>query len=195
MNHGLPRICPFPGALPSTALSLVPTDDVDPRLDVAAVYREHYAFVWRFVRHLGVPAPAADDAVQDVFVVVSRRADEYRDGSSLRAWLITITRFVVRDHRKSWRRRMRRLQAIGRALSGRNGNAEIERADAARLVRALLEALPEDQRLVLVLTDLEGWTAPEIAEALELPVNTVYSRLRAARLKLEALAASGGEVR
>ena len=178
----------------STALSLV-TDEVEPTLDVGEAYREHYAFVWRLVRHLGVPAPAADDAVQDVFVVVSRRAEEYRVGGSLRAWLTTIARFVVRDHRKSWRRRVRRLQAIGRALSGRTDDGEISRADAARVVKALLEALPEEQRLVLVLSDLEGWTAPEIAEALELSVNTVYSRLRTARQKLEALAAKGGEVR
>jgi RNA polymerase sigma-70 factor (ECF subfamily) len=63
------------------------------------------------------------------------------------------------------------------------------------VVRALLESLPEDQRLVLVLSDLEGWTAPEIAQALELPVNTAYSRLRTARQKLEAVAAKGGPVR
>jgi RNA polymerase sigma-70 factor (ECF subfamily) len=165
-----------------------------PTLDVAEAYREHYAFVWRLVRHLGVPGPAADDAVQDVFVVVSRRAEEYRADSSLRAWLTTIARFVVRDHRKSWRRRLRRLQAIGRAWSDRVDDGAIERADAARLVRELLDSLPEDQRLVLVLSDLEGWTAPEIAQALELSVNTVYSRLRTARQKLEAAAAKGGEV-
>jgi RNA polymerase sigma-70 factor (ECF subfamily) len=181
--------------LASTALSLAPPTAVAPSLDVAGAYREHYAFLWRLVRHLGVPAPAADDAVQDVFVVVSRRADDYRVGSSLRAWLTTIARYVVRDHRKSWRRRVRRLRAIGDAWSGRTDDGEIARADAARLVRALLESLPEDQRLVLVLSDLEGWTAPEIAEALELPVNTVYSRLRGARQKLEAVAAKGGEVR
>jgi RNA polymerase sigma-70 factor (ECF subfamily) len=90
---------------------------------------------------------------------------------------------------------VRRLQAIGDAWSERTDDGEIERADAARVVRALLESLPEDQRLVLVLSDLEGWTAPEIAQALELPVNTVYSRLRTARQKLEAVAAKGGPVR
>ena len=165
-----------------------PTTDpgVATTLDVAAAYREHYAFVWRLIRHLGVPAETADDAVQDVFVVVSRRAETYQLGTSLRAWLTVIARNVVHDHRKLWWRRVRRLRAIGQAWKGRTDDGEIPRADAARVVRTLLDSLPEEQRLVLVLSDLEGWTAPEIAEALALRINTVYSRLRTARQKLEA---------
>jgi RNA polymerase sigma-70 factor (ECF subfamily) len=56
-----------------------------------------------------------------------------------------------------------------------------ELADRQRLLLRLLADLDENKREVFLLTELEGFTAPEIAEALEIPVNTVYSRLRTAR--------------
>ena len=54
-------------------------------------------------------------------------------------------------------------------------------AEAVRLVDQLLEALDDEKREVFVLAELEQMTAPEIAAALAIPVNTVYSRLRMAR--------------
>jgi RNA polymerase sigma-70 factor (ECF subfamily) len=60
-----------------------------------------------------------------------------------------------------------------------------ERTAAARLIRDLLQELDEAKREVFILADLEQMTAPEISEVLELPLNTVYSRLRRARAEFE----------
>ena len=65
----------------------------------------------------------------------------------------------------------------------------MEKADAARIVNRLLDGLDDDQREVFVLAELEDLSAPEIAEALEVKLNTVYSRLRLARSAFAEVAA------
>ena len=64
------------------------------------VYEEHFEFVWRSVRRLGVPEAALDDAVQDVFVVVHRRGSEFEGRSSVRTWLFGIVVHVARAYRR-----------------------------------------------------------------------------------------------
>ena len=54
------------------------------------VYEEHFDFVWRSLRRLGVPRSALDDAVQEVFLVVHRRLAEFEGRSSLKTWLFGI---------------------------------------------------------------------------------------------------------
>ncbi len=163
-------------------------------LDVSRSYREHAKFVWRMLRHLGVPDSLADDALQDVFIVVSRNADRYDAARPLQAWLVGIARRVALDYRKLSRRRMRRRRAFGLHVASAEDSEGIPRAEAAQLVRSLLESLPEPRRVVLVLAELEGWTGPEISAALRVPVNTIYGRLAAARRQLETLARDVGPV-
>src|SRR4051794_16597314 len=69
------------------------------------VYEEHFSFVWRAARRLGAPAAAVDDVVQEVFLVVHRRLPEFAGRSSLKTWLFAIVLRVVRDHRRSLRRK------------------------------------------------------------------------------------------
>jgi len=149
------------------------------------LYQEHFAFVWRTVRRLGVPPALVDDAVQDVFNVAHRRLAEFEGRSSPRTWLFAIARRVVADHRRRAARTTAPLPA--ELEDGAAGPLEsAQRAEAARLVHAILETLDEDKRAVFVLADLEQMPAPEIAQALDIGVNTVYSRLRAARAAFEA---------
>lgn len=154
-----------------------------PALSFDAIYEQHFAFVWRTVRRLGVADRNVDDAVQDVFIVVHRRMSEFEGRSTLKTWLFGIARRVAHDHR---RRAMRKendrelpdVVADDHAPSPRD---VAETAEAVRVLHDLLAALPEDQCEVFVLAELEQMTAPEIAEAIEAKVNTVYSRLRLAR--------------
>jgi RNA polymerase sigma-70 factor (ECF subfamily) len=147
----------------------------------AEVYAAEFAFVWRTLRALGVPAAVADDAAQDVFVVVHRRLADYDERRSLRSWLFGIARNVARRHRER-ARRAPPLQIVGDGL-GLDDSLELR--EAATLVERFLETLDDDQRAVFVLAQLEGMTAPEIADTLGVNPNTVYSRLRTARLKFE----------
>lgn len=148
------------------------------------VFRDHFDFVWSGLRHLGVPLSAVDDAAQEVFLVVHRRLGDFQGRSSLRTWLYGIVLRVAGNQRRSLRRSpATEAEPIPLTVDdGRPGPAaDAERSEALRLLERLLAQLDEEKREVLILADLERFTAPEIAELLGLGLNTVYSRLRAAR--------------
>lgn len=161
-----------------------------PSAEFEAVYREHFRFVWRCTRRLGIEGATVDDVVQETFLVVHRRLAEFEGRSSMKTWLYGIVRRVVSDHRRTLRRKPG-LDDAGcdldtvRDTSGRGPEASIEQGEQLRLVRRLLLELDEEKREVFVLTELEGMTMAEIAEALDVNPNTVSSRLRAARREFE----------
>lgn len=152
------------------------------------LYEEYFTFVWTSARRLGVPAASIDDAVQEVFVVVHRRLGEFAGRSSMKTWLFAIVRNVAREARRSIRRKSPH-DAPGAledpdALAGSpedRPDRVAERSSENRVLHALLDKLDDDKREVFVLAELEGFAAPEIAEAIGINVNTVYSRLRHAR--------------
>jgi RNA polymerase sigma-70 factor (ECF subfamily) len=154
-----------------------------------ALYREHHAFVWRCVRRLGLAEEQVDDAVQDVFLVVDRRKDDFVPTGSVRSWLFAIAMRVVQAHRRREHRHRRRVEAFGASLA----SSEPEKGSAVILLHQLLEGLSEERRAVFILADLEKMSAPEIAAALGVKLNTVYSRLRAARAQVRAAAVTNPE--
>lgn len=159
-----------------------------------ALYREQFDFVFRNLRRLGVPAEQVDDAVQDVFMVVLRRLDQYQAGSHPKAWLFAIALRVARNYRRSMRRKDSRLSAIdGDVFSASSEHDPFERAartEAVRLLHAFLERIHEDKRSVFIMTELEQMSAPEIADALHVNLNTIYARIRAARREFEQAVAT-----
>src|SRR5262249_3744841 len=126
-----------------------------------------------------------DDAAQDVFVVVHRRLPEF-DGKSLRGWLYAIAVRVASDYRRS--AAQRGTLPLDEALvdPAPDPARQSELSESVRLLHALLAELDEAKRAVFVLGELEELSAPEIAEALGVNLNTVYSRLRAARAEFDA---------
>ena len=156
-----------------------------PRLE--ELYHAHFDFVWRSARRLGVADGAVDDVVQEVFLVAHRRIASFEGRSSPKSWLFGILVRVASDHRRRQRRKGG-LAPLPEALPDESRSpakltAERERV---RLLHRLLDSLDEDKRAVFVLAELEQMTAPEIAEALGVKLNTVYSRLRAARKAFDA---------
>lgn len=166
-----------------------------PLTDLSQVYTDNVDFVWRLVARLGVPPPAVPDLVQDVFLVVHRRLADFDGRASVRAWLAGIARGVVRNHIRSRAREKRRLLVLS-ACEPDPATAMDRRIEVGRAVSDFLDGLDEEQRLAIVLTDIEGLTPAEAAEALGVSRNTVYSRLRLARAKLkrhlEAVAPDSG---
>ena len=144
-------------------------------------FREHHDFVWRNLRRLGVVPGLVDDALQDVFVTAHRRHHQLRADASERAWLYTILRRVAFRYRRSESRRRRKLDALGEVMEREHRDAPGDYIDARRFMTEFLEGLGDKRRPVFVMIELEGMTAPEVAEALELKLNTVYSRLRLSR--------------
>lgn len=150
--------------------------------ELGDVFRTYHDFVWRSARRLGA-GPATDDAVQEVFLLAARKLDELPQHAALKSWLFRATMHVVRNHRRGENRREARQTAAGEL--GRRSTDPSARYEAADELLKLLDLLHPDRRAVFVLAALEQMTAPEIAEVLDLNVNTVYSRLRTARSRLE----------
>jgi RNA polymerase sigma-70 factor, ECF subfamily len=157
--------------------------DVELARQFTALYERYVDFVWRSVRLLGVVPEMVDDAVQDVFLVAHRRFADFEARSTPKTWLFAIALRVVHDHRRSRRRRMRLLEQAKRVerSPSRTPFDDVAGAQARATLLAALQRLPEEQRAVFMLTELEEMSAPEIAAALGVNLNTVYSRLRAAR--------------
>jgi RNA polymerase sigma-70 factor (ECF subfamily) len=163
--------------------------------DFDDVYDQHFAFAWRNLRRLGVHEPQLSDAAQDVFLVVHRRLPEFSADSRapLRSWLYSIVVRVARQYRRGLRRKPTEgLDDVGSVpdASGMEPERSAQQSEALRQLLGLLDGLDENKREAFVLAELEGLTAPEIAEILGVNVNTIYARIRAARRALEAIVAS-----
>lgn len=158
------------------------TAPADPRARVAALYQEHADFVVRIARQLGAPAAQVEDLVHDVFLVAHRRLGDYDDTrASPRAWLYGITRNLVYHRARSAGRSERRLRSLPEPLPARGPDEDLARAEAGAAIDTFLAGLDEDRRMVFALIDIEGLSAPEVAHALAVNLNTIYSRLRLAR--------------
>jgi RNA polymerase sigma-70 factor (ECF subfamily) len=166
----------------------VPSPRKTPTSDerLAAIYREHFGFVWRSLRRLGVPRAALEDLTQDVFVVAARRLDDFEGRSSVHTWLFGIAMRVFLTRRRSEWRHSRKLDEL--AQQDEPSGDPIATHDAQHTLLALLDQLDDEKRAIYVLAELEGFTVVEIAEGLEANVNTVYTRLRAARAQLQKAA-------
>jgi RNA polymerase sigma-70 factor (ECF subfamily) len=162
------------------------------RAAFSRVYDEFFDFVYRNARRLGVPASAADDVVQDVFVVLHRRLPEYDGRASMQSWVYGILANTVRDFRRSFRRKQAPLvsaehdEELGAASSRASPETRVERGQDVALLLELLDELSDAQRELIVLADIEQLSIPEICACIGGNSNTVYSRLRVARETLKS---------
>jgi RNA polymerase sigma-70 factor (ECF subfamily) len=144
---------------------------------------EHFEFVWRSVRRLGVPMADVDDAAQEVLVVAAKKLGSIEPGREKSFLFGTAVRVA------STRRRTRRRHPEDpaetldtRSLeSDMSAEERLELQQARALLQSILDGMSDEQRAVFVLAELEETSVREIAELLGLPIGTVSSRLRAAR--------------
>jgi RNA polymerase sigma-70 factor, ECF subfamily len=147
------------------------------------LYAREFDYVWRTLGRLGVPPADIPDAVHDVFVIVHQRWKDL-EPSRTRAWLFGI----ARRHAANVRRKHR-----SEPTADVDGPGDVPPHAERDLLWRALARIDDDRRDVLVLHDIEGYTAQEIATILDIPANTVYSRLRLARVDIvAALEALGG---
>jgi RNA polymerase sigma-70 factor, ECF subfamily len=159
------------------------------------LYDREFDFIWRSLRRLGIPHDDLPDAVQEVFLVVHRRLASFEGRAKVTTWLFKIALRVARDRRQRAHVRHELLgsEALDVAIDPREDVSQaLERRDDLALFDAALEGLDLDQRAVFTLFELEGLSGPAVAELLDIPLGTAYSRLRLgrstfrARLKLHA---------
>jgi len=186
-------------ATPDVSSPPASADTATAHARLRALFEEHFDFVWRSLRRLGLSADHADDAAQQVFVVASRRLDAIREGSE-KSFLFGTALRVASDLRRSapYRREVATEDAGAMLESGAAPDELVDHRRARAQLDAVLEAMDIDLRSVFVLFELEEMSTADIATLLDLPRGTVASRLRRARedftarvLRLQAVARGG----
>ena len=169
----------------------------DGNLDALGEFFERYEpAVRRYLGHLGIGSNDADDLVQVTFLEVVPAAARFDPKYPARSWLFGIATVMVRRHRRSVRRQVERLAAWARIVRHETEPTPadmFERDDAARRLAAALECMSVKKREVFMLMTIEGLNGEETANALAIPVKTVWTRLHYARLELlDALCEEAG---
>jgi RNA polymerase sigma-70 factor (ECF subfamily) len=158
--------------------------EVAPRvsIDRASVFAHNVQFVARTLRHFGVPDADLEDVCQEVFLVVYRRLVEFEGRAALRTWIYEICWRTAQAHRRRLGRDAQRNEPLaGEPHVDPQQPAELERVRMRERLRALLDELDDDKRAVFVLYEIEELSLREVAEIVGSPLQTVYSRLKAAR--------------
>lgn len=141
------------------------------------IYEREFDYVWRNLGRLGVPPGDIADAVHEVFLVLYRRWNEVDRTRTMRPWLFGVARKVAATVRRKDRETPSEIDPP---------NAEDPLVAQRDLLWRAMAFLDDDRRTVIILHDFEGHTGLEIAEILEIPANTVHSRLRLGRVDLLA---------
>ena len=170
MTHAVPDSAALPGALvrepwdgPADVGESARTDAQAVR--VKSIVAEHYSFLWRSLRRLGVPEGDVEDAAQKCLWVVAQRIDDIARGKE-KTFLFGV---ALRVAKAAWRERKdRRTVSDETLLAGlpaedRDPGDALDDRRARALLDALLDALPIDLRTVFVLYELEELTMAEIA--------------------------------
>lgn len=159
----------------------------DPALDVRSIHDAHADFVWKSLLRLGVRESDAEDALQNVFMVVHRRLGSYDRSAKLTTWLFGICLRVASTHRRKALARREDGSTLDDTEDEAAGPAEeLEAKEARARLSAALDGMDADKRAVFVMFELDEMTCDEIAEVYGVPVGTIYSRLSSARKSFAA---------
>ena len=148
-----------------------------------SVLETHRARLYR-IAYAWTRSPAlADDLVQETLTKALVKSGQLRDPKASEAWLYSILSNCYRDHF----RRLRETEDVDtiELLSDANPEQESSQQQLIEKVRAAMMRLPEGQRQVVSLVDIEGFSYVEVAEILAVPIGTVMSRLCRARASLK----------
>jgi RNA polymerase sigma-70 factor, ECF subfamily len=146
------------------------------------LHRRYYPVAAAFLRKLGVGERELEDATQDVFLQVHKYLPRFRREAELSTWLY---RLCITQARRV-RRRVRVTDALLRMLAIMPGESlvssnSLSEENARKRIEAALATLPEGERSVFVLYEMEGLSGKRIAEIVECPEATVFRRLHYAR--------------
>ncbi|AKU96506.1 RNA polymerase sigma factor RpoE [Labilithrix luteola] len=154
-------------------------------MDFRDIFREHLRFVLMSLRRLGVRDGDVEDVAQEVFVAVHRKLDDYDSTRPLPLWLFGFCLRAASSYRRLARHRRWQQPEDDSALEPTNTaplpDDQMVAEENRRMVLAALDAIEEERRVVFVMHEMNDFPASQIAEMLNVPANTVYSRLRLAR--------------
>lgn len=149
--------------------------------ELRRIFDEHHAYVWRSLRRLGVHEADLEDLTHDVFLAVHRKLASYDRARPVRPWLFAFAVRLASDYRKLARHAREVPVTAEPADDAPTAEAVTLAREQRRLLERALARVSLELRSVLVLHDIDETPMRDIAEALEIPLNTAYSRLRLAR--------------
>jgi len=192
-DHQSVELCPSSSSSPSTSSAesgssrgSILAGALKPHLRLSALVRENLDFVWRLLRRLGLSQADADDAAQQVFIVLSKKLGEVTRGKE-RAFLYGTAVKIAWRSRRTLERRREELASTFESgeTTLPDPEALYQQRQAREALDDILGAMPLEMRAVFVLFEFEGASLTEIASILEIPRGTAASRLRRAREEFE----------
>ena len=162
----------------STELERVPSVAVDFR----TVFESNFSYVWNTLRRLGVQEADLKDQVQEVFLTVHQLLGDYDPSRRMHSWLFGIAYRYAARYRGLARHKREVISDEVESISNTPlADEQLATLQTQALVLEAVETIDLARRAVFVMAEIDGHSMPEIAEALGIPLNTAYSRLRLAR--------------
>ena len=154
-----------------------------------ALFDRHYVSVFNFARVMLRDAEAAEEVLQDTFLAAARAAPQYRGAGRFKAWLLAIARNRCLTRLIAEKARTARLTRVDLALEdspapGDLPPQQLQASETAEAIRAAIGRLSDRQREAIALYAFEQMSCAQIAEVLDVPVNTVKTLIHRARASL-----------
>jgi RNA polymerase sigma-70 factor, ECF subfamily len=171
-----------------TAIPVASNSAAETQRSLEEFYLTYVPYMQMVLRRLGVARDDVEDVAHDTFVSVLRKLPEYDATRPMRPWLFGFAYRHASDYRKAIQRRPKTTSSEELRDEAPLADAAMDDARKRVLLEQALALLDFDKRTVLVLVELEGAGAAEVAELFSIPLNTAYSRIRLARAEFERVA-------
>jgi len=145
------------------------------------IWKEFYAKLKRFIIKHVSNLDAAEDILQMVFIKIYGHLDTLKDEKKLQNWIYTVTRHAIIDYYRS----LKPIVRLPETLSTPQNSFNDGEGDIDRIVKSLVNNLPDKYREALVLTEYQGLTQKEMAQNLRISVSGAKSRVQRGRKKLK----------
>jgi RNA polymerase sigma-70 factor (ECF subfamily) len=152
-----------------------------------ALFDAEFPYVWTSLRRLGVPARDLEDVAHEVMLEVFNNFERYDPARPIRPWLFAFAFRFASDYRRLARHRVEVMDDSFEAVSlGAPADEAVATREARVLIARALESIPLERRAVFILYQLDERPMASIAQSLDIPLHTAYSRLRVAREEFAA---------
>jgi RNA polymerase sigma-70 factor (ECF subfamily) len=162
---------------------------------LGVLYDRYHSAVSSFVRRASNDASDTEDIVHATFMTAARAAGHFDGRQSCRPWLVGIAARLLHRRKRGlsrWARALREL-TLREGERYTDPHRELSARDEVQRLSQALERLTEPKRMVLLLAESEGLASEDIAQVLQIPVGTVWTRLHHARRDLRRLLDREGE--